>query len=131
QHAMELASWVHHQSVLREQQFQDAVTKLGELNARLAMHFDREGAIAAQLTELRGKKSPEMEAAERQADRDHANILGRIKHLVDRMQEAKSEVDSWKTSMQELNLIIDQLEQHEEQEAESVGWLMPHESCGR
>ncbi len=36
--------------------------------------------------------------------------------------------DSWKAGMAELNLILDTLEQHEEQEFESVGWMLPRKS---
>jgi hypothetical protein len=44
------------------------------------------------------------------------------------MQDAEAECDSWKAGMAELNLTLDTLEQHEEQEFESVGWMLPRKS---
>jgi hypothetical protein len=128
-YAMELSAWVHQQSQQREMQFREAVTRLGELNKKLAVHFTKEAEIGKQLLAIQGEHTPEAEALQRQAERDHSNIISRITHLIDRMQDVEAERDAWKDSMFELNLIIDVLEQHEEQEAESVGWLIPRQSC--
>lgn len=128
QHEMELIQWVHDQSRQRDQQYRDAVAKVHELNQRLAQHFVREGEICSRLYRLRGAASEETRATIRQTAKDHDQILCRLKQLADRMQEARSELDAWKNSMAELNLIIDLIEQHEEQEAESIQWLIPKSS---
>ncbi|MCF7961816.1 MAG: hypothetical protein K9M08_13840 [Pirellula sp.] len=127
-YAMELASWIHQQSKQRNLQFREAVERLADLSARLASHFDREQEIGEKIVAAQRHLSPEAESLKRQADRDHSNIMKRLKHLSDRMQDAEAECDAWKAGMDELNLILDTLEQHEEQEAESVGWMLPRKS---
>jgi len=44
------------------------------------------------------------------------------------MQEAEFEMDAWKKGVHELGLIIDLIEQHDEQESESVSCLLPRVS---
>jgi len=127
-YAMELARWIRDQTKRRDAQFREAVTRLNDLSSRLADHFAIEQTIGEKLIDAQGRPRPETESLHRQADRDHANIKVRLKHLSDRMLEAESECDAWKSSGVELNLILDMLEQHEEQEAESVGWLLPRNS---
>lgn len=127
--AMELSTWLHEQSLLRTAQFREAVKRIHVLSERLSAHFAREQAIASGLVESRGWVSQESLAVQRQSERDHSNISTRLKHLIDRMQEGEAECDAWATGVHEMNLILDVLEQHEEQEAESVGWLLPRDLC--
>jgi uncharacterized protein (DUF1501 family) len=125
--AVDLLNWAHDQSKRREAQYREAVAKVSELSERLAKHFARESEIVAMLIAARGEQSPEAAATRRQSERDHTNLTCRLKQLVDRIHESQSERDAWKTSMSELSLILDLLEQHEEQEAESIEWLIPRE----
>jgi len=124
-YALALAAWASEQSKRREAQFREAVGRINDLSRRLTDHFAIEEEIGQKLTIAQSNPSPGTEALQRQADRDHRNIRSRLKHLCDRMLEAESECDAWKSSMDELNLILDVLEQHGEQELESVGWLLP------
>lgn len=121
----DLSEWMDRQSKLRMTQFRETVQKLSDLNSQLSTHFAKEEAIGKQLRALHCENSPEAEAAQRQSERDHAHISSRLKHLIDRMQDAESECDAWKKSVYELSLIIDVIEQHEEQESESVCCLIP------
>ena len=124
----ELSEWFDRQSKLRTSQFRETVRKLLDLNEKLQAHFAREVEIGKQIRLAHGNGSPEADAANRQCDRDHLNILNRLKHLIDRMQDAESECDAWKKGVYELGLIIDVIEQHEEQESENVNCLLPPES---
>ncbi len=123
----ELSEWIDGQSKLRISQFRETVRKLADLNEKLQAHFAREEEIGKQIRVAHGNGSPEADAAKRQCDRDHINILDRLKHLIDRMQDAESECDAWKKGVYELSLIVDVIEQHEEQESENVNCLLPPE----
>ena len=103
--------------------------ELEELWHRLSNHFVQEQELGKQIALARAIPHPEADAMMRQSERDHTNIANRLKHLSDRMQDAESDIDAWKSCTQELQLILDVLEQHEEQEAESIGWLLPGDSC--
>lgn len=123
----ELSEWIDRQSKLRTSQFSETVRKLADLNEKLQAHFASEEEIGKHILVVHDNGSPEAEAAKRQCDRDHVNILNRLKHLIDRMQDAESECDAWKKGVYELGLIIDVIEQHEEQECENVNCLLPLE----
>jgi iron-sulfur cluster repair protein YtfE (RIC family) len=127
--AMELSVWLHDQSKLRAAQFREAVSRISDLKERLTSHFKNEELICEELLKQRGWGSHESQAVQRQSNRDHEVISSRLKHLIDRMQEGESDCDSWTTGVRELNLILDVLEQHEEQEEESVGSLLPRVDC--
>lgn len=121
-----LTEWIASQTQLRNLQFQETVRKLTELNEQLQGHFTREGQISQHLLAAHSDCSLDADAVQRQIDRDHENISNRLKHLIDRMQDAEHEQDAWKKGVHELGLIIDLIEQHDEQEAESVNCLLPH-----
>lgn len=121
----DLSEWIDRQTKLRTSQFRETVHKLTELNGKLLAHFAKEEEISKKIRVVHSDGSPEVDAAQRQTDRDHVNILNRLKHLIDRMQDAESECDAWKKGVYELGLIIDVIEQHEEQESESVNCLLP------
>ena len=121
----DLSEWIDRQSKMRTSQFRETVQKLTELDEKLRAHFAREEEIGEKIRSVHCDGTPEVEAAQRQTDKDHENILNRLKHLIDRMQEAETECDAWKKGVYELGLIIDVIEQHEEQESESVSCLLP------
>jgi len=121
----DLSEWIDLQSKLRTSQFRETVQKLTELNEQLRAHFAKEEEIGTKIRSVHSDSSPEVNAAQRQTDKDHVNILNRLKHLIDRMQDAESECDAWKKGVYELGLIIDVIEQHEEQESENVNCLLP------
>ena len=122
---IELTEWISIQSKQRNSQFEDTVKKLAGLDSQLQAHFAREETLCDRIAESYQAGSWEAEAVRRQSDRDHMDIKNRLKHLIDRMQEAKSEQDAWSEGAYELGLIIDIIEQHEEQESESVCSLLP------
>ncbi len=126
-YAVELSEWIDRQSKLRTAQFRETVQKLTDLHQKLSSHFAIEETIGKQLREVHCGSSPEADAAQRQSERDHAHISSRLKHLIDRLQDAESESDAWKKGVYELGLILDVLEQHEEQESENVCYLLPRE----
>ena len=127
-YAAGLSEWIATQSKLRSLQFRETVKKLAELNEQLQSHFAREEQICQHLKSAHLDCPMDAEAVQRQIDRDHEDISNRLKHLIDRMQEAELEMDGWKKGVHELGLIIDLIEQHDEQESESVSCLLPRVS---
>lgn len=126
--SLELEEWVHLQTKQREAQFREGVDRLNALWQKLSQHFSQEQELGKRIAAAQGRPLPETEAMLRQSERDHNHIANRLKHLSDRMQDAETDMDAWKSCTQELQLILDVLEQHEEQEAESIGWLLPVKS---
>jgi len=123
-----LTEWIAAQSKLRCLQLRQTVEKLRELKEQLQSHFEREEEICRHLKTAHRDCSLDAEAMQRQTDRDQSGISARLKHLIDRMQEAEFEMDSWKKGVQELGLIIDLIEQHDEQQSESISSLLPRVS---
>ena len=128
QFTAELEQWIFAQTKLRANQFRETVTRLNKLNEKLQSHFAREAALCDRMQDYHCPGSEECAAVQRQCDRDHADISNRLKHLIDRMQDAEADQDCWNRGVYELTLIMDIIEQHEEQEAESVCCLLPFES---
>jgi iron-sulfur cluster repair protein YtfE (RIC family) len=124
----DLSQWISNQTKQRASQFQETVNRLNDLNSQLQAHFAREEALSIRLCESYQFGSPEAVAVGRQSDRDHADISNRIKQLADRMTATQSEQDAWTKGVFELGLIMDLIEQHEEQESESVCCLLPTKS---
>ena len=96
-----------------------------ELNEQLQAHFARERVLCEQMHDAHPNCQVDADAVQRQVERDHSHISSRLKHLMDRMQDAESEVDAWMKAVHELGLIIDLIEQHDEQEFDSVNCLLP------
>ena len=123
-----LSQWIASESKLRSLQFQETVKKLTELNEQLQAHFARERQLCQQMQDAHRDCPKDADAVQRQVGRDHTSITSRLKHVIDRMQDAEFEMDAWKKGVHELGLIIDLIEQHDEQESESVNCLLPSAS---
>lgn len=57
----------------------EAVVRLADLSARLATHFDREQEIGEKIVAPQRHLSPKAKSLKRQAERDHSNIMKRLK----------------------------------------------------
>ncbi len=123
----ELTNWTNQESQLSVPRFLEAVTRLREFRDRLSAHFDKETELGNLLAKSRPGSSREIEGVRRQAAKDHSHLTKRLEALIGRMENAEAEFDSWSAAVYEFNLLIDVLEQHEEQEAESLGWLLPRQ----
>lgn len=125
-YVLELSDWSHLDSQHQCPQFKEAADRLRGLEQRLVQHFSKETAIGLLLAEARGIATPEIEAARRQADKDHKLLADRLTRLIDLVNSASGDdVALWQKVRYELNLFLDVLEQHEELEAENVRWLIP------
>ncbi len=97
--------------------------KLRVLRARLQNHFELEDALASAIASQ--SDSVEVEAFRRQGDRDHGQLTARLDDMIERLMAPVAPFESFQAAVDEADLLFDTLEQHEEQEFESVRCLMP------
>jgi hypothetical protein len=121
----EIRDWMHEVNQLGIPHFGETATRLGPLRDRLVAHFQREDEMISQLAELYPSSSPEIEAVRRQSSRDHHQLLVRLDDLTSRLGQIEPPFASWQAAIDELESFVDLLEQHEEQESESIEMLMP------
>ncbi len=120
----ELVAWMDEVSKLGIPRFGQAGTRLNQLRHRLVEHFRVEDQIAVELCESR-PSSVEVQAAQRQASRDHDQLLDRMDDLYEKLMQLEPPFASWQDAVQQIGWFMDMLEQHEEQESENIQWLSP------
>ncbi len=120
-------SWMNEVSQLGIPRFGETANRLQQFRDRLTMHFDREDEIGTQLADHYAD-STELDAARRQAERDHRQLRNRLSDLISRLDALDPPFTSWESAMDEVESFVVALERHEDQEAESVELLMPTES---
>lgn len=123
----EVRQWMQEVAKLGIPHFGEMATRLRPLETRLTTHFQREGEMIQQVAELYPRTSPEVGAIRRQATFDHAHLEDRLSDLIDRLDELDPTFASWQSAIDEVESFVDLLEQHEEQESESIRMLMPAE----
>ncbi len=119
-----LIEWTNEHIDPDANEFSEAALRLRNLGLRLDSHFAKEDTLGSLLAKSRGVATPEIEAVQRQADKDHTQLSQRLHALVERMERGVESSTGWKSAVYELNLFLDLLEQHEELEAENVRWLI-------
>ncbi len=119
----ELCKWFHSQAGVVTPPFLRAAQKLGELRDQLETHFVKEDELGRLLAEARGGITTEIDGVCQERDREHVTLLARLGRLIHSLGTSQPEFDSWDSATLEFELFVDILEQHEEREAETVGWL--------
>ncbi len=102
-------------------------SRLKQFREYLVDHFGAENELSDQLAVFYPKASPEIEAMKRQSFRDHQRLLGQLDGLVADLDQSELHSGLWKTAIEKVEWFVDLLEQHEDQEAESVSALMPRD----
>jgi iron-sulfur cluster repair protein YtfE (RIC family) len=105
--------------------FGETAGKLKQLRQRLVTHFEREDGLSTQFVALRGGLSPEPEANRRMVTHDHASLLTQLDSLIEKLNELEPPFASWQEAIEQVERFIDVLDQHEEQESDSIAWLLP------
>lgn len=121
----ELRQWAYERAQLGMPQFGETANKLAYLRTHLVAHFEREDEIASQLSSGQAAASVEVQATCRQAAHDHLHLLKRLDDLISRLNQVQPPFDSWEQAFREIDLFLDAMEQHEEQEDASITWLTP------
>ena len=117
--------WMNDVSKLGIPRFGETANRLQRLRERLKTHFEREDTIGGQLQDLYSGNSAELTAACRQAQRDHSLLITRLDSLISRLDEVDPPFASWEAAMEQFEMFIVALEQHEDQELDSIEMLMP------
>lgn len=99
---------------------------LTQLRAYLVGHFKAEDELSDQLAGFYADSMPEIEAMRRQSERDHERLLNQLDELIANFKQSGPNFDSWTAALDTVEQFVDWLEQHEDQEAESVSALLPH-----
>ena len=99
---------------------------LDRLSENLDAHFACEEQLIDELVAARsGNSTPEIEAVRRQSARDNLAVQSRVRTVRELLCDPLRARHSWTEIKVELHLIADLLEQHEEQERNSIAWLRP------
>jgi len=121
----QVRDWMLEVNQLGIPHFGETATRLRPLRTRLVTHFEHEDEMVAQLSKLYPPSSPEIEAVRSQSSHDHRQLLARLDELIDRLDQPDPTFTSWQAAMDEVELFVNALEQHEEQESESFEMLIP------
>ncbi|MCG8649412.1 MAG: hemerythrin domain-containing protein [Pirellulales bacterium] len=120
-----IRAWMSEVNQFGIPRFGEAATLLNQLRSHLVNHFDCESRLCAQLSGFWDGPCPELDQMCRQATHDHAQILLKLDDLIERLQQIDPPFASWQAAMNEVDLFVEYLEQHEEQESESLQALAP------
>jgi hypothetical protein len=124
----ELNAWMTQKSLHQSPDFAEANSRLQKFEQRLREHFAKEHEIGLLLAETRGITTPEIEELRRQADKEHGILTARLNDLIVGLSADANPVPTWDSAVYEFGLLLDAIEQHEEQEANRVQWLMPSQN---
>lgn len=121
----QLRQWAYEIGQMGIPHFGEAAGKLAKLRERLVTHFEQEDEIGNQLSDHQAAPSAEVQATCRAAAHDHANLLRRLDELIARLCQTEPPFDSWEQAIGEVDLFLDAMEEHEEQETANLTWLSP------
>lgn len=127
-----MADWVSIQNLPRISDSSLLGYRLTLLLDRIQVHFESERRVGKLLAEARDHATQEIEATRGRANREHDSLIARLEQLIASV-EANSPshwetLSHWEKLAVEFGLFVDAMEQHEEQESESIGWLLPNEA---
>jgi hypothetical protein len=121
----EFRRWACHHSEPDSRRYAEAAARLVQLRERLQEHFQCEDQLADHFLGAREGLSPEADANRRQVKADHSRLFKRLDGLIDEFGRRRPPYESWTAAVEQVELFADVLEQHEEQEADSILWLIP------
>ena len=120
-----VVQWMKEVNQLGKPRFGETGARLKRFRNHLVDHFQRERELADGLAKCYAPSSPEVAASRRQAEHDHENLLSRLDDLIDRLMQWEPPFESWSAAMNEVDLFLVALEQHEDYEDENVRTLLP------
>ena len=124
----ELRWWSSDSPSVDRLRFIEMADRLTLLRDHLFEHFDREVEIGWELPPHSASPAEELEASHRQAADDHQQLLERLDQLIGRLRASPLPFDSWQDALDELDLFLDSLDEHEEQEETSFQLVRHNES---
>lgn len=116
-------SWKDDES--RSQIQSHSTSELRLLADRLKEHFSKETRIGLLLELARGRATHEVASMREKAEHEHRQLMDRLQSEIKTITSAEIGTEEWKSAIQSFGLFVDALEQHEDEEADNVSWLMP------
>lgn len=123
----QLVDWVCGEGSPEHDRLKGITYRLRQLQLRLEEHFDKEHRLGKLLADARGASTMEIDAVCRRAAAEHSVLAERLARLIAGVE--RGAFASWNDVAAEFDLLVDRIEQHEEQERQSVQWLLPLEQC--
>ncbi len=121
-----LRKWVCENQHRDPAPFGELATHLRDFNTLLRGHFTG----AAEIFELMREKlwCIEVQSAKRAAESDHSHLLGRLAFLTAKIDATQPLFETNDEANDQLEWFFDELDQHEERQADSFEWLL-HSEC--
>ncbi len=121
----QIRDWMIFAGELGVPRYSETINRLAWLRSCLSKHFDREDELCDQLTDFYTSPCPEIDAMRRQASHDRTLLLERVDALILDLDALEPPFESWQAAIDEVGLFLDTVEQHEDQESESIRALLP------
>jgi hypothetical protein len=121
----EVRKWMQEVSQLGVPHFGETATRLGPLRRRLVQHFEREDEMIAEIVKSHLTSTRKVKAMGKQSSRDRNRLFSQLDDLISRLNQLDPPFASWERAIEEVELFVDKLEQHENREAKSIHALIP------
>jgi hypothetical protein len=121
--------WLGEVSQLGIPKFGELAERLQALRTRMLRHFDHENELGEDLQQV--CDCVEVTATRRSTSADHQNLTNRIDELVAKLDQPDPPFESFQQAIDQVGLLVDAFEQHEEQEAQGLQWLAINNSDPR
>jgi hypothetical protein len=128
-HIHDTTIWLGEVSQLGVPKFGELADRLQGLRSRMIRHFDHENELGEDLQQA--CDCVEVTATRRSTSGDHQNLTRRIDELMAKLGEPEPEFESFQQAIDQVSLLVDAFEQHEEQEAQGLQWLAINNSDPR
>lgn len=119
-HITETTQWLAAVSDLGIPRFGELGERLKQLRERLKRHFALEDRLSQQMQA--SDDCVELATSRRRSLGEHEHLLRRIDVLVERLGELDPPFESFQQAIEEVSLLVDAFEQHEEDEAQGLQW---------
>ncbi len=120
----ELREWMNQVNQLGIPHFGEAGSRLASLRQRLQQHFEREDEIVQSLAAHFVASDATVAALRANSGEDHQLILNRLDSLMKRLHQLEPPFESWLAAMNEIELFVEGLNQHEKDESNYVAAML-------
>jgi hypothetical protein len=117
--------WICEASQNGTPSYRDLASQLRDFSAPLRAHFQQGNELYESLRQELW--CVEVESAKRQAAADQHHLLVRLEAFVMRLEEVEPPFASFEHAQNQLEWFFDELDQLEERESDSFGWLLKND----
>jgi len=123
----DIRQWIASVSQLAAAPYQEFASRTQGLEGRIRSHFSLSSELYDSLRDELW--CVEVEAAKGSSEADQKHLLGRLQSFVSRLSEESPSFESFADAADCLEWVLDELDQHQEQEADRFEWLL-QSHCG-